>query len=94
MKRIFKTENPCVAGSIPVLAKIFLSCKFWPEKKANCLALSGIEVKPRCRPRTGFEDGTRRGCSPERIPVLAKIFLSKNFGQKEGRIIGFRLESK
>jgi hypothetical protein len=42
-----RTENPCVAGSIPVLAK-FLLQKFVPRKKAKSLAFVWNRSEGRC----------------------------------------------
>ena len=56
------SENPCVAGSIPVLAKqtqAFAWVFFWPEKKANCLAFLGIEAKGSARSRLSGRDESK-----------------------------------
>ena len=42
-----RTENPCVAGSIPVLA--IFSKKIWPEKKPPAWLLSGCEDTKKVR---------------------------------------------
>ena len=73
-----RTENPCVAGSIPVLAKIthLWWVFFWPERTATVCRSSGIEVKRPAGRKLAFRTGTRGGAlPPKRIPVLAICFF-------------------
>ncbi len=47
-----RTENPCVAGSIPVLANFFYSKKMG-RKKVNCLTFVWNRSEALCLARTG-----------------------------------------
>ena len=73
-----RTENPCVAGSIPVPANKFRR-NFFDGKKATVWLLSGIEVKHTCV-RTGFRDDEVARKDSQFRPIF---FVKKNLARKE-----------
>jgi hypothetical protein len=77
-----RTENPCVAGSIPVPANISLKkALLLAGKEATAWRLSGIEVKVTCD-RTGFQDDevARKDSSPAKFFLLLEKRKSNGVG--------------